>query len=284
MRKLTLLLVFMLLSAVTQAQKSTLFKFKYLPKQTYGITTKTGVDVFLTMQDLRANLEENTDTSARTVNFSITNEAVASIKTNAVTANSFPVTILGHNFSSKVILNGEEAPQPATNPVPGMVVNGKIDTEGKLSVDTAGATINVKSGLSIIIGGMPQQFKFPDKQMKVGDTFKQEANLSGLDLPDFGIDKSYPITVTYKLMAVKDGLAYFDTTSESNLNISKEAQGRTIIITGKGNGSGKMVFNIVKGYPQSAVNKIDCVLDFDVPNSKVAVKLSLNTDAQYVVN
>lgn len=102
---------------------------------------------------------------------------------------------------------------------------------------------------------MAEQLKFPDKEMKVGDTFTQEANLNTLDMPDFGIDTDYPMQVTYKLIAAKDNLAFFDTTSEFNLNVIKEVQGKTVNINGKANGSGK-----------------------------IAVKFNINTDAKYVVN
>lgn len=283
MRKLTLLVILVSLSAITKAQKSVLFKFKYLPKHTYGITTKTDIDVQIALPEGNANLEKNIDTATTNLNMKISNELSASIKTNEIKEKNLQVTILGHSFSSKATLNGVEPPNSGTNPVSGLTVNGEIDTEGKLSVDTAEATNEIKSATRLITNEMPKQAKFLDKQISIGDTFTQVGNLNALDLPNFGIDIDYPIKTTYKFIAVKDSLAYFDTTSEYDLNISKETQGKTANISGKGNGAGKMIFNIVKGYPQSEVNNIDYVLEMEVPTMKVAIKFSINTDERFTV-
>lgn len=235
------------------------------------------------IEDVSANLEKKTDTLRKAVSMKMTNEVDASVKTDAATAQSFPITILNNNFLSKVILDGINTSKPTTNSLQGQTVKGKIDVEGKMSLDTIGAVNEVKSILSGLIEGMPEQLKFPDKQLKVGDTFTRKSDEIDMNMLGISTDKAYPVIVTYKLIEVKDNLAYFDTKSEFNMNINKEVQGKMIKINGKGSGSGKMVFNIIKGYPQSTISNVDSIIEMDMPNTKATVKFSKNKDAQYVV-
>jgi len=284
MPKTALLIVFVLLSAITKAQKSRLFKFKYLPSHTYGITKKTGMDLKIIMQDLSANADKNTDTTSKPINMVVDTEWETTVKTDGTTAGSFPIAILSGQFSTKTTLNGTEAPSPEIKPLQGLTVKGKIDKDGKMFLDTATATSEIKSVIGTLTSGMPEQLKFPDQQMKVGDTFSQEANLNAMNLPDFGIDMDYPTKVIYKLTAVKDNLAYFDITSEFKMNINKEAQGKAINIKGTGTGTGKMEFYMDKGYPKSTINDVEYFLDITGQNTKAAIKWNLTTDAKYIVN
>ena len=281
MRTTALLLVFVLLSAITKAQKPVLFKFKYLPIHTYGISKKTGMSMTAHVQDLSINTNKKSDT---TITLELTTELSATVKTEAISAGSFPVTLLGDNYSIKTTFNGVEAPAPEANPFPGLAVNGKIDSKGKLLLDTVGAENAIKYAMNQLISGMAEQLEFPGKPMKIGDTFTQQTNLNAMNIPDFGIDSDYPTSVTYKLTAVKDNLAYFDIISEFKMIIDKEVQGKTVKIDGKGTGTGKMEFFVNKGYPKSIVNNVGYVLDVEASTMKAAVKFNMNTDANYAVS
>ncbi|ATP55813.1 hypothetical protein CPT03_04685 [Pedobacter ginsengisoli] len=281
MRTTALLLVFVLLSAITKAQKPVPFKFKYLPIHTYGITKKIGMSMKAHVQDLSINTNKKSDT---TVTLELTTELSATVKTKAISAGSFPVTLFGDNYSVKTTFNGVEAPAPEANPFSGLAVNGKIDSKGELLLDTVGAENAIKYAMNQLISGMAERLEFPDKPMKIGDTFTQQANLNAMNIPDLGIDSDYPTSVTYKLIAVKDNLAYFDIISEFKMIIDKEVQGKTVKIDGKGTGTGKMEFFVNKGYPKSIVNNVGYVLDVEASTMKAAVKFNMNTDANYAVN
>ncbi|MGV8877538.1 MAG: hypothetical protein ACOH2A_00775 [Sphingobacteriaceae bacterium] len=237
----------------------------------------------IAMQDQTVNAEKKIDT-INTINMVVDTEQGTTVKTGAVAAGSFPITILGGQFSIKTTLNGTIAPGPEKNLLEGMTVNGKIDAAGKLFLDTATAASELKPVIGMLTSGMPKQLKFPDKLMKLGDTFTLEDDQTNMNLPDFGVDMDYPTKVTYKLTAVKDNLAYFDIMSEFKININKEVQSKTVNINGKGSGNDKMEFFIDKGYPKSIVNNVDYALDMTGPNMKVAVKWNLSTDGKYVVN
>jgi hypothetical protein len=285
MRKISLSIVFLLLSAITKAQKPVLFKFKYLPAHTYGIITKDGMNAKIAVQDLTANAGKRADTTTTTINMVVNTEWGTTVKTDAAAAGSFPVTILGNQFSMKTTLNGTDAPvAPELNLLQGLAVKGKMDPEGKMVLDTAAVENKVKLVVGMLTAGMPKQLIFPDKPMIIGDTFSREDNLTGMNMPDFGFDMDYPTKVTYKLTAVKDNLAYFDMTSEFKMSVDKEAQGKTVHVNGKGMGTGKMEFYIDKGYPKSTVNNVDYLLEFTGPNAKVDMKWNKSTDAKYDVS
>jgi hypothetical protein len=145
--------------------------------------------------------------------------------------------------------------------------------------------VNATRGL--MIGARANQIKFPDKQMKVGDTFAQQAPMTALDLKDVGIDKDFDVNVTYKLTAIKDGLAYFDTIAKFEMDLNKQANGRTFAGQGAGGGSGKMIFDIAKSYPRSAVMDINISFDIEGHSKKGSmtstVKLKRSESAQYAV-
>ena len=283
MHKTSVLIVFVLLSAITKAQKPLLFEFKYLPGQTYEISSKEKMTAKIAVQDQTVNAEKEIDT-INTLNMIVDTEQSKTVKTGAMASGSFPITIFGGQFSMKTTLNGTEAPGPKNNFLQGVTVNGKIKTDGELFLDTANAATEVKSATGTLTGGIPKQLKFPDKSMQLGDTFTQDENQTNMNLPDFGVDMDYPTKVTYKLTAVKDNLAYFDIISEFKININKDVQGKTVNINGKGSGTGKMEFFIDKGYPKSTVNNVNYLLDMTGPNTKIAVKWNLTTDKKYVVN
>lgn len=177
MPKTALLIVLVLISAITKAQKSGLFKFKYLPAHTYEINTKTGMAAVIAMKDLGANAENKRDTNTTTFNMKVDTDWKTTVKTEAMAAGSFPIAVLGRQFSTKTTLNGTEAPGPDLNWLQRLTVKGKIDRQGKMFLDTAYATVEIKQATGTLTGGMPEQIKFPDQQMKAGKWITQRRGI-----------------------------------------------------------------------------------------------------------
>jgi len=283
MPKTSLLIVLVLLSAIAKAQKPLLFKIKYLPAHTYEIVSKDSMDLKVILIGQSVGAEKKADMTDHPLIMVVTTEWGTTLKADAMTAGRFPVALIGRKFSTKTTLNGAEAPMHPMPPVEGMRVNGKIDAAGKMSLDTATAADDVKNAVTHLTGGMPKHLNFPDRPMKVGDTFSQDEDVNAMNMPDFGIDMNYPTKVTYKLIAIKGNLAYFDITSAFSLNVEKEAQGKMVKLIGTGTGTGKMEYFIDKSYPKSTVNATEYMLEITGPNTKGNLKWIVSKEAKYVV-
>lgn len=283
MLKNSLLIVFVLLSAIAEAQKPILFKIKYLPAHTYEMVSKDSMDLKVILVDLSIGAEKKADMTDHPLNMVVTTEWGTILKADDMIGGKFPVALIGGKFSTKTTLNGTEAPMPLMPPVEGVRVIGQIDASGKMSLDTATATDEIKNAVSNLTGGMAKHLNFPDQPMKVGDTFSQDENANAMDMPDFGINMNYPTKVTYKLIAIKGNLAYFDITSAFSLNIEKEAQGIMVKLIGSGTGTGKMEYFIDKNYPKSTVNATEYMLELTGPNTKGNLKWSIFKEGRYIV-
>ncbi len=296
MKNIIILSFLMSLSAISYAQRSALFKFRYSPGRTYTMNSKMNMATELALKSDSTN--EITETSGDKLQAHIDiNELMgASAKTAKITAQSLPFTLLCNNYSisQKVNINGKENTLAGDRSIMGKILNGEIDKNGKMSTDTivngVPLSAGVKSGSTALLREMrPQTMNFPDKQMKIGDTFTQEEPMTDINMPDLGITKEVNVKVTYKLSAIKGNLAYFDTESKFNMDINEHDTKRTITGKGDGSGTGKMIYNIADNYPQSKVNDINIAINIEghsiKPSTlKASMKIKKSTDVEYVVN
>jgi hypothetical protein len=118
--------------------------------------------------------------------------------------------------------------------------------------------------------------------MKIGDAFTQEEPLTLLDIPGINLNKDYTMKVTYKLTAIKDNMAYFDISSVFNMDINTQAtNGHKVTGKGRGSGTGKMVFNIAKDFPESVTNDKTYTLGLESTLTKVDVNVKMNSENEY---
>ncbi|MGF7080128.1 hypothetical protein [Mucilaginibacter sp. UYCu711] len=296
MKKITILSVLLSLSALTYAQKSALFKFKYAPDRTYTMNSKMDMATEMDLKSDSTNQVTNTSGSKLKVHMDINELMGASAKTAKAIAKSLPFTLSCNNYSisQKVNINGKENTLTGGNTIVGKILNGSIDKNGKMSTDTVvngvPISVEVKSGSAALLREMrPQTMNFPDKQMKIGDTFTQEEPMTDINVPDMGITKQVNVKVTYKLTAIKGNLAYFDTASTFNMDINEHDTRRTITGKGDGSGTGKMIYNIADNYPQSKVNDINVAFNIEGHSTKpstlkASMKIKRSTAVEYLVS
>jgi hypothetical protein len=296
MKKITILSVLLSLSAVTYAQRSALFKFKYSPGRTYTMNSKMDMATEMALKSDTTNEITSTSGSKLQVHMDINELMGASAKTAKATAQSLPFTLSCNNYSisQKVNMNGKEYNLTSDKSIRGKTVNGAIDKNGRMVTDTVVNGVHlsdtVKSGLKGLLREMrPQTMNFPDKQMKIGDTFTQDEPMTDINMPDLGITKAVNAKVTYKLTAIKGNLAYFDIASTFNMDINEHDTKRTITGKGDGSGTGKMIYNIADNYPQSKVNDINIAFNIEghsiKPSSlKASMKIKKRTAVEYLVS
>jgi hypothetical protein len=265
MKKLLLLAVLVSTAAIANAQQLPVLKQKYLPKHTYSINNKNSILMQVTMHS--DSLAKATGGSGEE-SFEMKNmtEDNTDLKTAAASADkSFAVAMSKAFVSARAMVNGQEAPAPP-DLLAGKTINGTINPDGKVNADTATTAGELNSWVKSMVNGLPTAINFPDKPLKVGDTFTTMAPGYELDLSNQGIKQDFTMNVTYKLTDIKDNLATFETSGEFDINHNAEHQGRVIKITGKGGGPGKLVFDIAKSYPLYIASQIQTA--FEVVSDK----------------
>ena len=93
---------------------------------------------------------------------------------------------------------------------------------------------------------LQKQIKFPEKALKPGDTFTESAPIGNIPIKG-GSDVKAEASVTYKLVSISDGKAYFDMIPHFSMSFGM----KTLSVNLTGEGTGKMVYSIKDNFPLS---------------------------------
>lgn len=289
MKKLSILTLIMALAIATKAQKSLTFKFKYQPKHTYNMAAKTGMEIEMVTINDSIPAGQSAPKAPEKMNMRMNNEWVASVKSGEFNAaQDMPYTMTGSRISSKMHANGQDSAFPVDNAFTGQTIHGVINPKGNLIPDTLDnsyitATPAVKYAMSFVMMDMPHPIKFPETKLKIGDTFTEDVTTNNMEITNIAFNKEFPVKYIYKLTAVKDNMAYFDTTSEGSQEYTVQDKDRTIVVKQKAQGTGKTVFNITTGYPQSVTNNQEIHLSAETGLKKMSAKFIRTLEGEYIV-
>ena len=104
-----------------------------------------------------------------------------------------------------------------------------------------------------MVQSFQNNLKFPDKPMKIGDTFEQDMPFN---IPGMGSDMKIGAKVSYKLISISGGKANFNITYNMNMDM---AAGKSIpaAMHMTGGGAGTMEYDIATNYPTHYVQNMD---------------------------
>jgi hypothetical protein len=250
MRKLCLLALLCFSLTQLKAQNGVVFKIKYLPNHNY----QTSVNM-----NMKLNVNLNGDTAlisklksqgiTQPVNANLAIGINGNIKTGALGAdNTFPLNMDYKVANLTVNANGKDVPIPPKVTEKDIKIMGHITQDGKIKIDSAeGKKINdtTEKKMQQMMDMIQKQIQFPDRPLKPGDTFTQEAPTN---LPISG-DNNIQLNggVTYKLVSISGGKAYFDMVPTFSMSFKV----KTMAISVTGTGTGKMVYSIKDNFPLS---------------------------------
>lgn len=229
---LSLLLSLLLFSCTsTKKPEGILFKVHFLPDQKYSLSTIRGSETVITYS--------GQDIAMRKLrSMKVKNPTTSSIRTKADTK-----LLIGQNscelaYIRTMSLDGK-------NQVPeGTVVKGVLDSKNLpvfKTIDSHELTIDQRIKLLQTVQNTFNQFRFPEKQMKVGDTISVRQQLSMIIE---GSEIETLVTTTCKLIEFNNSLAQFDLTQNYQMTPSMMDNS----FTGKGAGKGKMSYNIAEQF------------------------------------
>ena len=269
MRKVVLLALMCLSLTQLKAQNGVVFKIKYLPNHNYQSTISADVKLNVNVtgdQHIIDKLKEQGITQPINADLSI--GLGGFMKTGALgTDISMPLN-MDYKFSNiSVTANGKQMPIPPKVTEKDLKMSGHISQDWKIKIDSAdGKAVmdTTEKKMQQMMNMVQKQIQFPDKPLKPGDTFTQGAPMN-IPLDKNGNDIKIDAGVTYKLISISDGKAYFDLTPNLKMNF----QIKNVTVDMSGTGTGKMVYSIKDNFPLSKEGNINVKLKVTSPKINV---------------
>ncbi|MEJ6981541.1 hypothetical protein WG906_13830 [Pedobacter sp. P351] len=225
------------------AQQEMLFRIKFLPNKTYSTVM---------VNDMKMEMDSSGDTVKRNqmeakglklpMFIDMRQEMGLTTRTGSLTADKrIPVTISYDKMGVTMKMNGKEMQQP--NKFVGMKIKGHAAEDGRLKVDEieGDASPEIKIALEKMMSQVLNAVKFPNKAMKIGDTFTQEIPM---EMPAGGTSMNMLINSRYVLKEIKGNQAFFDYTQNIALDLTSAQRNSTAT----GSGTGKMIYDIPANY------------------------------------
>lgn len=282
MKKFAILIAISLASITVKAQEPVLFKLKFLPDHSYKATMKMAMDMQMTGMQAKKIKAKNAKPQSMLSQMEMSMKI--DIKTGAVVpATTFPVTMKYEDLTMKMVMNKKEMPS-SKNPLIGQVIYGQSDLDGKFQIDSIsgmGANEQMKTVMKEMVNKLQGQVKFPEHPLNTGESFTQEMPIN---LPAGTMSINMTAKMTYKLMAIKANVAYFDTNIAMNFGADVAKNGG-IKMTGTGSGNGKMIYNIGENYFNSMTQNLDMNYNMVMGDKgKMAAKMKMVTDVENIIS
>lgn len=284
MKKLFIpLVLFSFTFTALKAQKEVLFKMQYLPKHGYALLMKMDMNMEMNISGDSTIMNSLKKSGQKMpMIMQMQSNSKMDVQTSAATSvNEVPMVMNIAQLSAKMTMNGQESNLPIPNS--GIQkMYGKFTKDGKMSLDSISGiklTDSVKEATMKMIKNMQGNIVFPDKAMKVGDTFVQDIPM---DIPIAGMSAKMLSKTTYKLIAVESSKAYFDVKMELTMDMT----GKAMTMDMTGGGDGKMIFDTAIGYPTTVQNNMKVIYSFAMPqakNMKMNGKMNMLMDMQTTV-
>lgn len=279
-----LIFLFLIALAVNaQAQKGIVFKMKYLPNHTYTMATGMTMNFDVNLsgnEDIVEKLKTQGITQPMKAN--LTMSLIGNTKTGQAAAdNVFPMTVAYKLDQIAVKIGDKNIPMPPQINTE-TTIYGHADKEGRFKADSVGGKATKDTSdkkIAQMMNAIQNKIKFPEKPMRIGDTFTQETPIS-LPMTAGEDNGNTDIKATYKLVSINNGLANFDIVQNADMKIN--IKGVTLKITGTG--GGKLIYSIKNNFPVDYSSSLNLAIDGNIGNAIIKGTAVLNGDYKYTVN
>ena len=208
--------------------ESILFKVHFQPKHTYELSTIRGSETVITYSGQEIAMR-------KLKSMHVKNPTISNIRTKADTELDFSENEVELTYKKTMSLDGK-------NQVPeGTVVRGELDGMNQpvfKTIVSSDLSIDQRIKLLQTIQNTFDQFRFPEKQMKTGDTISV---IQPLKMVMEGSEIATVVTTTCKLVFFDQKMAQFDLTQTCQMTPTLMDNS----FSGSGKGVGKMSYDIV---------------------------------------
>lgn len=257
MKKLLLFVIATAAIPVCKAQNEINFNISYLPNLEYTVSQEQNIENIIkysgtedALQGLKDKGVENPKVTVNTV------QLQSVLKTGNLKGSQIPIELEFIESSDPSISVGTK--------IFGNIIDGKIKFD---SISSQTLNEEGKQTALSMMESLMNQIKFPNKKFKIGDRFTQNSPLS---LPIGNLVLDMDISTTYTLMAIKDGIGYFDIdqiyTAKSNMEEYE--------IKIKGTADGTMEFYNEKQFYRKYV--MDLEMDMTMNIEEITMEMKMN--------
>jgi hypothetical protein len=271
-----LVVLLLVLTTSTFAQKTIKLKVVYLPNHQYNMETKNISKIVMDAQVDEAT-KEQLKSSGMTLPLmmDMDQNTLAEMKTGQLNSNKeIPITIEYTRNEVKQMMGEKELPSQG-NALKGMKATGFGDSNGKIRIENVegeGVTDPVKKLMISMSDQMGMQIAFPEKPMKVGDEFTQEVPMN---MPiQGGAELKMIVKTIYKLTSFTSENALFDTTMIMTMDISMNEGS----MTAEGAGKGKITFDIKKNFMSTYNSNLDMKMKMKMGPMDMDIKSSTQSE------
>jgi len=263
-------------SLSARAQNEVLFKMKMLPDHQYSGNMKMNMD--LDMQGLPQGANAGPGKMQMEMGMAM------EMKTGTVNSSKeFPVSMSMQMSPSTMTINGKTTSVPAVANSVMPTMYGRCALDGLPRIDSIpGMKMNdsLKTSMNKMVENFQNTIKFPDKPMKIGDTFVQSMPF---DMPMMGSGMKMEAKVTYKLISIATGKANFDVALNMDMDLTaNKSAPASMHMTAVGNG--KMEYDIAANYPTHYTQNMDMSMNIPGADGKnMAMKMKMKMDQQTTV-
>lgn len=254
---LKLIFALSILSLVSYSQDCSKCKIQYEPSTNYSATMTTTSTTILKYEGTEEIIEKLIK-KGYTNPSTIESEQVvsATTKTNKYKdSENFPITFEILTSKSIQKRNGEIVDKQESQPK-NIKLYGNCSKEGKTKIDSvSGENMDeaLKNSFIQIFSSIDNIVSFPEKCLRVGDTFTQD---SPIDIPISGFEPIKMKIISKYTLTKKEGkLAYFQVEQKYTLTNSYEK----IQISASGTGEGSMTVDTDKNYLTSNISKTELI-------------------------
>ena len=238
MRKIILqLLTLTLLSCNSQSQDLLKFKVQYKPETKYSQTIEQTSHSDMKYSGSEEFLQKLKDKGVQNPTITDKVSKIESVFTTGklTDGTNFPLTM---EFIKTTSSDGKKEIPDGTL----IYGHGSIGNMPTLdSIVSSGLDEEFKKTLLQAMQSTFSQLSFPEKKVKIGESFSRESPLS---IPIAGVTVEMAITTTYKLLSITNGIADFDVSQIYTMKstITKYT------IKATGSGKGKLLYDVSNNY------------------------------------
>jgi len=270
MKKLFIpLVLFSFTFTALKAQKEVLFKMGYLPSNTYSSTMNMDMNMEMDITGDTAIVNKMKKSGQKLPMIMQMQSTMGfDIKTGVQKDSKIPVIIRMGGTSVKMKMNGVESPIPSTNTKTD--IYGYYSADGKMSIDSVGGKKMddaLKQQMVKMIDQMQANIKFPDKPMKIGDTFPQDIPM---DLPMAGGSAKVLVKGIYKLIAIENNKAYFDVTFTMTMDMTENKMN----VDMTGGGDGKFIYDMTNNFVSMVRENLNMIYSLALPQMPPKMKMT----------
>ena len=267
-----------------KAQNGIVFKIKYLPNRKYVSSSKVNSNMSMNIEGNKALLDKIAASGTK-LPIEIVGENFTKITTTTGDYNKDKILPFVSSYTdnwSKQTVAGKVV-KADEGPLYGQVIYGHVNAENKMSVDSIPSnklSDTLKKIISGTISRITQQVAFPDKPLKVGESFIQELPLN---IPLSGVNMSMTIKITYVFKSLENEIAHFDVTQAINYDFSQNSKGMSLIGKASGTGPGMLDYYVKENMIKQLT--ADLTLNFDMKINEMTMKglARINSSTSYLI-